>query len=115
MLLRAPIKIVGLTDVKLTVRILQNVHEECVHSSNLAPGVGFEPTTNRLTADRSTTELPWIFLLLSVNLVRAIHSGQVLPTAFLKNQSKHENKISSAGESVSNPCNGEDHAESPHI
>jgi len=32
--------------------------------------------------------------LLSVNLVRAIHSGQVLPTAFLKNQSKHENKIS---------------------
>jgi len=53
--------------------------------------------------------------LLSVNLVRAIHSGQVLPTAFLKNQSKHENKISSAGESESNPCNGEDHAESPDI
>ena len=24
----------------------------------MAPGVGFEPTTNRLTADRSTTELP---------------------------------------------------------
>ena len=24
----------------------------------VAPGVGFEPTTNRLTADRSTTELP---------------------------------------------------------
>ena len=29
----------------------------------LAPAVGFEPTTNRLTADRSTTELRWIFLL----------------------------------------------------
>ena len=27
---------------------------------NLAPEVGFEPTTNRLTADRSTTELLWI-------------------------------------------------------
>jgi hypothetical protein len=25
-----------------------------------APEVGFEPTTNRLTADRSTTELLWI-------------------------------------------------------
>ena len=24
----------------------------------MAPRVGFEPTTNRLTADRSTTELP---------------------------------------------------------
>ncbi len=27
----------------------------------LAPAVGFEPTTNRLTADRSTTELRWNF------------------------------------------------------
>jgi hypothetical protein len=27
-----------------------------------APAVGFEPTTNRLTADRSTTELRWIVL-----------------------------------------------------
>ena len=26
----------------------------------MAPEVGFEPTTNRLTADRSTTELLWI-------------------------------------------------------
>ena len=26
----------------------------------IAPAVGFEPTTNRLTADRSTTELRWI-------------------------------------------------------
>ena len=25
----------------------------------MAPAVGFEPTTNRLTADRSTTELLW--------------------------------------------------------
>ena len=28
----------------------------------VAPAVGFEPTTNRLTADRSTTELRWNFL-----------------------------------------------------
>ena len=28
--------------------------------AKLAPAVGFEPTTNRLTADRSTTELRWI-------------------------------------------------------
>ena len=27
----------------------------------MAPAVGFEPTTNRLTVDRSTTELRWIF------------------------------------------------------
>ena len=27
----------------------------------MAPAVGFEPTTNRLTADRSTTELRWNF------------------------------------------------------
>jgi len=26
----------------------------------MAPGVGFEPTTDRLTADCSTTELPGI-------------------------------------------------------
>jgi hypothetical protein len=31
-------------------------------AKNLAPAVGFEPTTNRLTADRSTTELRWIAL-----------------------------------------------------
>src|SRR6266498_3632591 len=70
----------------------ERIRRTCL-TFKMAPGVGFEPTTNRLTADRSTTELPWIFLLLSVNLVRAIHSGQVLPTAFLKNQSKHENRI----------------------
>jgi hypothetical protein len=28
--------------------------------TKMAPEVGFEPTTNRLTADRSTTELLWI-------------------------------------------------------
>jgi hypothetical protein len=32
--------------------------------TKLAPAVGFEPTTNRLTADRSTTELRWIGFLL---------------------------------------------------
>jgi hypothetical protein len=34
-----------------------------IRPRNLAPAVGFEPTTNRLTADRSTTELRWIFSL----------------------------------------------------
>jgi hypothetical protein len=34
-----------------------------VSGLKLAPAVGFEPTTNRLTADRSTTELRWIFFL----------------------------------------------------
>jgi hypothetical protein len=34
-----------------------------VKNLKLAPAVGFEPTTNRLTADRSTTELRWIFFL----------------------------------------------------
>jgi hypothetical protein len=29
----------------------------------MAPAVGLEPTTNRLTADRSTTELRWIVSL----------------------------------------------------
>ena len=29
----------------------------------MAPAVGLEPTTNRLTADRSTTELRWIISL----------------------------------------------------
>jgi hypothetical protein len=32
------------------------------HNNILAPEVGFEPTTNRLTADRSTTELLWMVL-----------------------------------------------------
>ena len=29
------------------------------YEQKMAPAVGFEPTTNRLTADRSTTELRW--------------------------------------------------------
>ena len=44
----------------------------------MAPAVGFEPTTNRLTADRSTTELRWIFFsrLRSVYLACAICDGK---------------------------------------
>ena len=34
--------------------------EAADHEGLTAPAVGFEPTTNRLTADRSTTELRWI-------------------------------------------------------
>jgi hypothetical protein len=43
----------------------------------LAPAVGFEPTTNRLTADRSTTELRWIVLL-----PRSNRAAYILPTPF---------------------------------
>ena len=42
----------------------------------MAPQVGFEPTTDRLTADSSTTELLWInllnmYLLSSTNIIIA--------------------------------------------
>ena len=33
---------------------------ELLKIHRMAPAVGFEPTTNRLTADRSTAELRWI-------------------------------------------------------
>ncbi len=58
-------EISSLADIEFPVRIPQDVdvptwgvgdHE----FSGMAPEVGFEPTTNRLTADRSTTELLWI-------------------------------------------------------
>jgi hypothetical protein len=58
-LMRSPLKIIGLSDVDLSVGIPQNVDPE-IHQERMAPAVGFEPTTNRLTADRSTTELRWI-------------------------------------------------------
>ena len=48
--------IVGVTNIEATISISNNVNP--VHQI-LAPEVGFEPTTNRLTADRSTTELLW--------------------------------------------------------
>ena len=35
----------------------------------MAPQVGFEPTTDRLTADCSTTELLWNYLLATINNV----------------------------------------------
>src|SRR5207248_2020610 len=43
-------------------RLRANQGQSATNSENteLAPAVGFEPTTNRLTADRSTTELRWI-------------------------------------------------------
>jgi hypothetical protein len=43
-------------------------------SSSLAPEVGFEPTTNRLTADRSTTELLWIGKIPSIK--RGVYVAQ---------------------------------------
>ena len=40
----------------------RGIYEKNGESRKVAPEVGFEPTTNRLTADRSTTELLWIAL-----------------------------------------------------
>ena len=57
-LMRSPLEIIGLSDVDLSVGIPQDVDPE-IHRERMAPEVGFEPTTNRLTADRSTTELLW--------------------------------------------------------
>ena len=47
--------------LKLSVDLRPINRSEC--RTKLAPAVGFEPTTNRLTADRSTTELRWNFFL----------------------------------------------------
>ena len=52
------LQIIRVSDVKMSSRILKDINVKVLHSS-LAPAVGFEPTTNRLTADRSTTELRW--------------------------------------------------------
>src|SRR2546428_140063 len=61
---KAILKIISVADVKASCGILSNVHPEHV---KLAPAVGFEPTTNRLTADRSTTELRWNLLSLRLS------------------------------------------------
>ena len=42
--------------------------------SRMAPAVGFEPTTNRLTADRSTTELRWIVSAKKIGGIYLAHS-----------------------------------------
>ncbi len=47
-------------------------------NGKLAPAVGFEPTTNRLTADRSTTELRW-----NVCFPRSNRAAYILPTQFV--------------------------------
>ena len=44
------------------------------HLKKMAPEVGLEPTTNRLTADRSTTEL------LRIEKGRKVNLGRVLLT-----------------------------------
>ena len=54
--MQAQIKIVGVSDVESPIRVLNYVGPEH-ENGEMAPEVGFEPTTNRLTADRSTTEL----------------------------------------------------------
>jgi hypothetical protein len=46
-----------------------------VRRLKFAPEVGFEPTTNRLTADRSTTELLWIVTSVDRRAVYFAHVG----------------------------------------
>src|SRR5262245_6347600 len=50
------VEIIRVVDMEASLWIFENMNP----NSTLAPAVGFEPTTNRLTADRSTTELRWI-------------------------------------------------------
>ena len=57
--LKPEIEVLSVPDVELSLGILDDIGPE--HGAlKMAPEVGFEPTTNRLTADRSTTELPRI-------------------------------------------------------
>jgi hypothetical protein len=49
------IQVLSVADVKFAIGILEDVKPK--DKQKLAPEVGLEPTTNRLTADRSTTEL----------------------------------------------------------
>ncbi len=44
-------------DESMVGRSLMSVPPRWRKAARMAPEVGFEPTTNRLTADRSTTEL----------------------------------------------------------
>jgi hypothetical protein len=56
-------EIICMANVKTANRVLQDIHPVIHQNEGLAPAVGFEPTTNRLTADRSTTELRWIIFV----------------------------------------------------
>ena len=49
-------EIIRVADVEVTLLDFEQYRPK---TFKLAPEVGFEPTTNRLTADRSTTELLW--------------------------------------------------------
>ena len=56
MIREASLNVIRMRNVKNACGIFEDVYPK--HA--MAPEVGFEPTTNRLTADRSTTELLWI-------------------------------------------------------
>gem|GEM_PF-2971718 len=58
MLLDTALHILRAADVKLSRRIFQDIDPECMRRVIQTPRVGFEPTTDRLTADCSTIELP---------------------------------------------------------
>jgi hypothetical protein len=53
------VQIARLTYVKFASGILENVNPIHGNEIRLAPEVGLEPTTHRLTADCSTIELLW--------------------------------------------------------
>ena len=58
MLLKSPLQVRGAADIKLSRSIFQYIHPERMRIITQTPRVGFEPTTDRLTADCSTIELP---------------------------------------------------------
>ena len=60
-------------------KIALSSFQQVAAGHKMAPAVGFEPTTNRLTADRSTTELRWILFaarLSGVNFAQPASCGK---------------------------------------
>ncbi len=58
MLLDTALHILRAANIKSSSRIFQDIHPERMRRVIQTPRVGFEPTTDRLTADCSTIELP---------------------------------------------------------
>jgi hypothetical protein len=56
----APPRVASISIETTKIKSKMRFETTITRSARMAPAVGFEPTTNRLTADRSTTELRWI-------------------------------------------------------
>jgi hypothetical protein len=56
----APPRVLSISIETTKIKSKMRCETTITRSARMAPAVGFEPTTNRLTADRSTTELRWI-------------------------------------------------------